>query len=62
MHSKITNRQSALELVNLVERLDDTSTAYDMQISAEKTKLMTNTTSSNIRLKGKNLETVQSFK
>ena len=30
------------ELANLVERLDKTSTAYGMQISAEKTKLMTN--------------------
>ena len=27
---------SELELANLVERLDETSTAYDMQISAEK--------------------------
>ena len=33
------------ELVNLVERLDKASTAYDMEISAEKTKLMTNNTS-----------------
>ena len=29
------------ELVNLVERLDSISTAYGMQISAEKTKLIT---------------------
>ena len=35
---------SELELANLVERLDETSTAYDMHISAEKTKLMTNNT------------------
>ena len=43
---------SELELSNLVERLDKTSTAYGMQISAEKTKLMTNNTngiSSNIK-------------
>ena len=33
------------ELANLVERLDKASTAYGMGISAEKTKLMTNTTS-----------------
>ena len=33
------------ELVNLVERLDKASTAYGMEISAEKTKLMTNNTS-----------------
>ena len=56
---------SELELANLVERLDQTSTAYHMQISAEKTKLMTNNTngiSSNIRVNGEKLETVQSFK
>ena len=34
------------ELVNLVERLDKASTAYGVEISAEKTKLMTNNTSS----------------
>ena len=53
------------ELTNLVERLDETSTAYGMQISAEKTKLMTNNTnsiSSNIRVNDEKLETVQSFK
>ena len=33
------------ELANLVERLDKASTAYGMEISAEKTKLMTNNTS-----------------
>ena len=33
------------ELVNLAERLHKASTAYGMQISAEKTKLMTNKTS-----------------
>ena len=32
------------ELANLVERLDKASTAYGMEISAEKTKLMTNNT------------------
>ena len=43
---------SELELANLLERLDETSTAYGMQSSAEKTKLMTNNTngiSSNTR-------------
>ena len=35
------------ELANLVERLDKASTAYGMEISAEKTKLMTNNTSGN---------------
>ena len=33
------------ELANLVEHLNKTSTAYGMEISAEKTKLMTNNTS-----------------
>ena len=33
------------ELANLVERLDKASTAYGMEISAERTKLMTNNTS-----------------
>ena len=33
------------ELANLVERLDKASTSYGVEISAENTKLMTNTTS-----------------
>ena len=33
------------DLVNLVERLDKATTAYGMEISAKKTKLMTNNTS-----------------
>ena len=33
------------ELANLVERLDKASTAYVMEISAEKTKLVTNNSS-----------------
>ena len=33
------------EVANLVERLDKASTAYGMEISAGKTKLMTNNTS-----------------
>ena len=32
------------ELAKLVERLDEASTAYGMEISTEKTKLMTNNT------------------
>ena len=40
------------ELANLVERLDKISTAYGMEIGAEKTKLMTNNTSGiNIEIK-----------
>ena len=53
------------ELANSVERLDKASTAYDMEISAEKTKLMTNNTSginTGIKVNGQKLETVTSFK
>ncbi|WP_293726658.1 reverse transcriptase domain-containing protein, partial [Thiolapillus sp.] len=53
------------ELTNLTERLDKASTAYCMEISAEKTKLMTNNTSginTEIKVNGQRLETVTSFK
>ena len=53
------------ELANLVERLDKASTAYDMESSAEKIKLMTNNTSginTEIKVNGQNFETVTSFK
>ena len=48
-------------LANLVERLDKTSTVFGMEISAEKTKLMTNNTSSintETKVNGQKLETV----
>ena len=48
-----------------VERLDKASTAYGMEISAEKTQLMTNNTSginTEIKVNGQKLETVTSFK
>ena len=53
------------ELANLIEYLDKASTAYSMEISAEKTKLMTNNTSginTEIKVNGQKLETVTSFK
>ena len=53
------------ELVNLVERLEKTSTSYGMEISAEKTKLMTNNTQSintEVKVNGQILETVTSFR
>ena len=53
------------ELANLVDRLDKASTAYGMEISAEKTKLMTNNTSgtnTEIKVNEQKLETVTSFK
>ena len=53
------------ELANLAECLDKASTASGMEISAEKTKLMTNNTSginTEIKVDGRKLETVTSFK
>ena len=53
------------ELAKLVERLDKASTAYGMEISIERTKLMTNNTSginTEIKVNGQELETVTSFK
>ena len=52
-------------LANFVERLDKASTAYGMEISAEKTKMMTNNTSgisTKTKVNGQKLETVTSFK
>ena len=48
-----------------MERLDKTSTAFGMQINAEKTKLMTNNTngfSTDIRVNGEKLDCVNRFK
>ena len=53
------------ELAKLVERLDKASTAYGVEISAEKTKRMTNNTggiNTEIKINGQKLETVTSFK
>ena len=53
------------ELANLAERLDKASKAYGMEISAEKTKLMTNNNSgikTEVKVNGQKLETVTSFK
>ena len=53
------------ELAKLVECLDKASTAYGMEISAEKTKLITNNTSginTEIKVNGQKLETITSFK
>ena len=53
------------EPANLVECLDKASTAYGMEISAEKTKLTTNNTNginTEIKVNGQKLETVTSFK
>ena len=53
------------ELANLIECLHKTSTAYGIEINADKTTLMTNNTSginTEIKVNGKKLETVTSFK
>ena len=53
------------ELEALVESLDKTCTRYKMEISAEKTKLMTNSVNGiqrEIKVKGQKLGTVTSFK
>ena len=51
------------ELEALVESLDKTCTRYKMEISAEKTKLMTNSgIQREIKVKGQKLGTVTSFK
>ena len=52
------------ELAKLVECLDKASTAYGLEISAEKTKLMTIASGINTEMKvnGQKLETVTSFK
>ena len=53
------------ELANLVERLDKACTAYGIEISAGKTKLMKNNTSdinTEIKVNGQKLETVTSYK
>ena len=53
------------ELVKLINQLEEASTAYDKQISAEKTQLMTSNTngiSTNITIDNKEPETVCSFK
>ena len=53
------------KLAKLVERLDKASTAYGMEVSAEKTRLMTNNTSginTEIKVYGQKLDTATSFK
>ena len=52
------------KMAKLVERLDKASTAHGMEISAEKTKLMTNNTggiNTEIKVNGQKLETVTSY-
>ena len=53
------------ELAKSVERLNKATTAYGMEISAEKTKLMTSNTSginTEIKVNGQKLETITIFK
>ena len=56
---------SEKDLADLVDRLDKTSQAYGMQISSEKTKVMTNNTkgiTSDIKVDGKKVDSVAKFK
>ena len=56
---------SEQELAQLVERIDQTSRAYGMEINAEKTKLMTNNIKGihkEIKASGQKLQTVTNFK
>ena len=58
----VISKREEEELAKLAERLDK---AYGMEISAEKTKMMTNNTSGNnteIKVNGQKLETVTSLK
>lgn len=53
------------ELEQLVQRLDTTSRAFRMEISAEKTKMMTNNKNginTDIKVQGQSINTVHSFK
>ena len=53
------------ELAALVQRLDKAATAYSMEVSAEKTKSITNNNSgikTDIKVNGQKLQTVTSFK
>ena len=62
---KSTTMQLPEELAKSVKCLAKASTAYGMEISAEKIKLMTNNTSgikTEIKVNGQKLETVTSFK
>ena len=57
--------EEEMELEALIESLDKIYTRYKMEISAEKTKLMTNSASvilKEIKVKGQKLGTVTSFK
>ena len=52
------------ELDKLINHLEEASVAYDMQISADKTQLMTNNInciSADITVENKKLETLRSF-
>ena len=53
------------ELKSLVTRLDSSSTAYGMEISGSKTKLLSNSTTgiqTDVIINGEKIETVQKFK
>ena len=58
MHTQTSNSK-------LVERLDKASTAYGVEVRAQKTEMMTNNTSginTKIKVNGQKLQTVKNFK
>ena len=63
IHDALADKEQELEALG--ESLDKTCTIYKMEISAEKTKLITNSTNGiqrEIKVKGQKLGTVTSFK
>ena len=63
--SNLTHPLQHISGKNHDRRLDKASTAYGMEISAEKTKLVTNNANginTEIKVNGQKLETVTSFK
>ena len=58
-----SNNKNGIKTGLLAELLDKASTAYGVEVSAEKTKLMTNNTSGiKIKVNGQKLETVTIFR
>ena len=58
-----SNNKNGIKTSLLAELLDKASTAYSVEVSAEKTKLMTNNTSGiKIKVNGQKLETVTIFR
>ena len=64
-HDIVVNAEEEKEAGFLIDRLDRTTTRYKMEISPDKTKVMTNNPNCfqrEIKIKGKRLEEVENFK